>query len=90
MMENLHLQEGNSVIMRRIQVPNATYVKLQPHTKDFLEIANPKAMYKFLPYSVFDKFYNCCQLIFTFFFFFPWSLVQLGVFTQRLLLFNNW
>ena len=50
MMENMQLQEGNSVKVRSIQIPKGTYVKLQPHTKDFLKMANPKVMYKFSPY----------------------------------------
>jgi ubiquitin fusion degradation protein 1 len=39
-----------------VQVKNAslakgTYMKLQPHTKDFLDISNPKAMLVNLPFS---------------------------------------
>jgi hypothetical protein len=28
-----------------VTLPKGTYVKLQPHTKDFLDISNPKAMW---------------------------------------------
>ena len=56
MMKNMKLQEGNTVILKNTQVPRATYVKLQPHTKDFLDISNPKSMYECATYSCFfDK-----------------------------------
>lgn len=45
MMENLLLQEGDAVQVKNTALPKGTYVKLQPHTKDFLDISNPKAMY---------------------------------------------
>lgn len=44
MMENLLLQEGDFVRVKNVALPKGTYVKLQPHTKDFLDISNPKAM----------------------------------------------
>ncbi|KAK4741107.1 hypothetical protein SAY87_024695 [Trapa incisa] len=44
MMENLLLQEGGFVQVKNITLPKGTYVKLQPHTKDFLDISNPKAI----------------------------------------------
>ncbi|KAL5788735.1 hypothetical protein ACOSP7_005684 [Xanthoceras sorbifolium] len=44
MMENLLLQEGDIVRLRNVTLPKGTYVKLQPHTKDFLDISNPKAI----------------------------------------------
>ncbi|GKV24096.1 hypothetical protein SLEP1_g33751 [Rubroshorea leprosula] len=44
MMENLLLQEGDIVRVKNITLPKGTYVKLQPHTKDFLDISNPKAI----------------------------------------------
>lgn len=43
-MENLLLQEGDFVQVKNVTLPKGTYVKLQPHTKDFLDISNPKAM----------------------------------------------
>ncbi|KAI4367696.1 hypothetical protein MLD38_023403 [Melastoma candidum] len=44
MMENLLLQEGDFVKVKNVTLPKGTYVKLQPHTKDFLDISNPKAI----------------------------------------------
>lgn len=44
MMQNLLLQEGDTVSVKNATLPKGTYVKLQPHTKDFLDISNPKAM----------------------------------------------
>ncbi|CAN1231234.1 Ubiquitin fusion degradation protein 1 homolog, partial [Linum grandiflorum] len=44
MMENMLLEEGDLVQMRNASLEKGTYVKLQPHSKDFLDVANPKAM----------------------------------------------
>ncbi|KAF8405330.1 hypothetical protein HHK36_010234 [Tetracentron sinense] len=44
MMENMLLQEGDTVRLKNVTLPKGTYVKLQPHTKDFLDISNPKAI----------------------------------------------
>ena len=44
MMENLCLQEGDTVTVKNVTLPKGKYVKLQPHTKDFLDISNPKAI----------------------------------------------
>lgn len=44
MMDNMLLQEGEIVEVKNASLVKATYVKLQPHTKDFLDISNPKAM----------------------------------------------
>ncbi|KAF9598659.1 hypothetical protein IFM89_029909 [Coptis chinensis] len=44
MMENMHLQGGDIVHIKNATLPKGTYVKLQPHTKDFLDISNPKAL----------------------------------------------
>ncbi|XP_057729170.1 uncharacterized protein LOC130944712 isoform X2 [Arachis stenosperma] len=44
MMENMLLQEGDTVCVRNTSLAKGTYVKLQPHTKDFLDITNPKAI----------------------------------------------
>ncbi|XP_062096949.1 uncharacterized protein LOC133802617 [Humulus lupulus] len=48
MMENMLLQEGDFVRVKNVTLPKGTYVKLQPHTKEFLDISNPKAMQKML------------------------------------------
>jgi len=44
MMENMLLAEGDTVEVKNAALPKGTYVKLQPHTKDFLDISNPKAV----------------------------------------------
>ena len=44
MMENLCLQEGQMVEFQNISLPKGTFVKLRPHTSDFLDISNPKAV----------------------------------------------
>ncbi|KAH1252060.1 Ubiquitin fusion degradation protein 1 [Glycine max] len=44
MMQNLLLQEGDIVRVKFVSLPKGTYVKLQPHTKDFFDISNPKAI----------------------------------------------
>lgn len=44
MMENMLLSEGDIVRVKSATLPKGTYVKLQPHTKDFLDISNPKAV----------------------------------------------
>eukprot|EP00898_Chlorokybus_atmophyticus_P008264 jgi/Chlat1/8439/Chrsp80S07852 len=44
MMQNLLLEEGDLVKLRSATLPKGTYVKLRPHSSDFLEITNPKAV----------------------------------------------
>ncbi|KAL4188777.1 hypothetical protein AMTRI_Chr08g203760 [Amborella trichopoda] len=44
MMENMLLQEGDAVKVKNATLPKGEYVKLQPHTMDFLDISNPKAI----------------------------------------------
>eukprot|EP00884_Botryococcus_braunii_P012396 jgi/Botrbrau1/21157/Bobra.0061s0051.2 len=44
MMQNLVLEEGDVISIRSATLPKGTYVKLQPHTQDFLDISNPKAV----------------------------------------------
>ncbi|KAF6150331.1 hypothetical protein GIB67_034030 [Kingdonia uniflora] len=44
MMENMHLLEGGIVYVKSSSLKKGTYVKLQPHTKDFLVISNPKVI----------------------------------------------
>ncbi|KAK9845218.1 hypothetical protein WJX81_000357 [Elliptochloris bilobata] len=44
MMQNLLLEEGDIVTISSATLRKGTYVKLQPHTKDFLDISNPKAV----------------------------------------------
>lgn len=44
MMEYLLMEEGQLLTVRNVQLPLATYVKLQPHRTAFIEVANPKAV----------------------------------------------
>ncbi|KAL6178668.1 hypothetical protein ACLB2K_050186 [Fragaria x ananassa] len=44
MMENMHLKEGELVLLQNKTLPKGTHVKLQPLTMDFLDIPDPKAM----------------------------------------------
>ncbi|KAE8727994.1 Ubiquitin fusion degradation protein 1-like protein [Hibiscus syriacus] len=44
MMQNMYLEEGDIVQVKSASLAKATYVKLQPHTTDFLDISNPKAI----------------------------------------------
>lgn len=55
MMENMLLQEGDIVQLKIASLRKGTYVKLQPHTKDFLDISNPKAMLVY--YSFYFSFW---------------------------------
>jgi ubiquitin fusion degradation protein 1 len=55
MMQNMLLQEGDIVRVKNATLPKGTYVKLQPHTTDFLDISNPKAMLVatlFIPFAI--------------------------------------
>ncbi|XP_040383340.1 ubiquitin recognition factor in ER-associated degradation protein 1-like [Oryza brachyantha] len=44
MMRNMGVREGDLVGVKSVSLPKGTYVKLQPHTGDFLDTANPKAV----------------------------------------------
>lgn len=44
MMENMLIQEGDIVHVKNASLSKGTYVKLQPHTQDFLDVSNPKAI----------------------------------------------
>jgi ubiquitin fusion degradation protein 1 len=44
MMQNLLLQEGDIVVLRSATLPKGSFVKLQPHSTDFLDISNPRAV----------------------------------------------
>ncbi|KAK8593992.1 hypothetical protein V6N12_046063 [Hibiscus sabdariffa] len=44
MMENLQIQVGNYMYMKNEKLENAAYIKLQPHSRDFIEISDPKAV----------------------------------------------
>lgn len=43
-LSNLECKEGASLEIRRVSLPRGVYVKLQPHTADFLEVNDTKAM----------------------------------------------
>jgi ubiquitin fusion degradation protein 1 len=40
----LFIEEGALIKVRNVTLPRATFVKLQPHTTSFINIANPKAV----------------------------------------------
>ncbi|CDO99484.1 unnamed protein product [Coffea canephora] len=44
MMDNLKILEGDLVLLKDVSLPKGTYVKLQPHTTDFINISDPKAV----------------------------------------------
>lgn len=44
MMENMLLQEGDILQVKNASLSKGTFVKLQPHTQDFLDVSNPKAI----------------------------------------------
>ncbi|RHN60991.1 putative ubiquitin fusion degradation protein UFD1 [Medicago truncatula] len=44
MMEDMLLQEGDLVSLKSTSLEKGKFVKFQPHSKDFLDISNPKAM----------------------------------------------
>jgi len=44
MQQNMLMEEGDLVKLKSVSLPKGTYVKLRPHTKDFLDISNPKAV----------------------------------------------
>ncbi|ESQ51402.1 hypothetical protein EUTSA_v10016960mg [Eutrema salsugineum] len=44
MMQNMSLQEGDIVKIKNTSLVRGTFIKLQPHTQNFLDITNPKAI----------------------------------------------
>uniref|UniRef100_A0A0E0QT63 Uncharacterized protein n=1 Tax=Oryza rufipogon TaxID=4529 RepID=A0A0E0QT63_ORYRU len=44
MMRGMRLDDGGLVVVRSASLPKGSYAKLQPHTGDFLDTANPKAV----------------------------------------------
>merc|ERR1719238_1970528 len=44
MMENMHLNEGDIMHLRSVNLNKGSYVKLQPQLTDFIKISNPKAV----------------------------------------------
>jgi ubiquitin fusion degradation protein 1 len=43
-MKNLDAAEKSSLQVRRVDLPSGIFLKLQPHSTDFLEVNDPKAM----------------------------------------------
>ena len=43
-MNNLLLAPGDLVNLQNVSLPKGTFIKIQPHTSDFLDISNPKAV----------------------------------------------
>ena len=44
MMNNLFLEDGSEVIFRNVTLKKGTFVVLQPHETDFINLSNPKAI----------------------------------------------
>jgi ubiquitin fusion degradation protein 1 len=44
MMQNLGLTEGSFISVKSTSLPQGSFVKLQPHSKTFLDISNPRAV----------------------------------------------
>lgn len=44
MMQNLLIEEGQIVTIKSTSLPRGSFVKIQPHTSNFLDISNPKAV----------------------------------------------
>jgi len=44
MMRHLNLSEGSLVVVRQVDLLPGTFAKIQPHSKDFLDISNPRAV----------------------------------------------
>ncbi|KAA8530655.1 hypothetical protein F0562_005411 [Nyssa sinensis] len=44
MMQNLQLEWGDQVVLKPVTLRKGTYMKIQPHTKDFIQLSNPKAV----------------------------------------------
>ena len=48
MMKQLELDEGENLILTNVKLPKGTFMKIQPFTKDFTLLPNPKQMYIFI------------------------------------------
>ena len=44
MMRQLNLSEGSLVVVRQVDLLPGSFCKIQPHSKDFLDISNPRAV----------------------------------------------
>jgi len=43
-MQNLLIEEGSFISIKYVTLPQGTFLKLQPHSSNFLDISNPKAV----------------------------------------------
>ena len=44
MMQNLAIDQGGLLMVESASLPVATFAKFQPHSVDFLDLSNPKAV----------------------------------------------
>jgi ubiquitin fusion degradation protein 1 len=92
-MENMLLQEGDVVQVKNASLAKGTYMKLQPHTKDFLDISNPKAMLVNLPFSYIylsNSLVPCVRTCYSSLVSYLNVHLQVGKIIKGLLLFNHW
>eukprot|EP01117_Protostelium_nocturnum_P006305 TRINITY_DN2276_c1_g1_i1.p1 TRINITY_DN2276_c1_g1~~TRINITY_DN2276_c1_g1_i1.p1 ORF type:complete len:987 (-),score=366.44 TRINITY_DN2276_c1_g1_i1:33-2858(-) len=47
-LRNLKAGESDQINIRRVRLPKGTFVKLQPHTADFLEVNDTRAMFEWV------------------------------------------
>lgn len=52
MMEKMDFEPGDVAVLKMVHLPKGTYVKLQPHTSDLLQVSNPRAVLE----TVFRRF----------------------------------
>lgn len=44
LMDQLYLEEGAEVILRNVTLPKGTYMKIQPHKTEFIDLGDPKSI----------------------------------------------
>lgn len=44
LMAHLGVMENEIVLVRSTSLPKATFIKLRPHTKDFLDVSHPREL----------------------------------------------
>lgn len=44
MMNNLFLEEGSEIILRNVTLKKGSFIVIQPHETEFINLANPKAI----------------------------------------------
>jgi hypothetical protein len=55
MMNFLGLNEGDFLIVRGVILPKGIFVKFKPHSKDFYDVYNPKAVFVYFLKLMFFK-----------------------------------